>query len=90
MTDSVAASAAGKAREPSKEDIIRSARKDLESSRELSRRTGELNGDLQPGQQPSQRMGITVDLCHKRLRSLPDEVIDIIKDEIERFVATPN
>jgi hypothetical protein len=33
-----------------------------------------------------QRPGVTVDFGHKRIVNLPDEVIDIIKDEIERYM----
>jgi len=28
--------------------------------------------------------GLTVDLSRKKIQSLPDEVVDIIKDELER------
>jgi hypothetical protein len=80
MSDNAAAPPAIKTREPSKDDIIESARKDLESSRELTRETAELHGE-NPQQQ---RVGVTVDLGHKQLVTLPDEIIDIIKDEIER------
>lgn len=29
--------------------------------------------------------GLTVDLSRKRIQKLPDEVVDIIKDELERY-----
>jgi hypothetical protein len=68
----------------SPEDIIFLAREAIESSRDEVRRSGEgaVSTELQ---QP----GVTVDLGHKNITRLPEEVIDIIKDEIERFVLTP-
>ena len=30
--------------------------------------------------------GVTVNLSHKNIQKLPDEVIDIIKDQLERWV----
>lgn len=65
----------------SDEEVIALAREAIEASREEIRRTRNeaLTADLQ---QP----GITVDLGHKNIARLPDEVVDIIKDEIERCV----
>ena len=34
------------------------------------------NGDVKPG--------VTIDLGHKYIARIPDEMVDIIKDEIER------
>jgi hypothetical protein len=69
--------------QPSKEELIGIARRAIDNAHNEIRRTAEsgLGADLQQ-QQP----GVTVDLCHKKIVNLPEEVIDIIKDEIERFV----
>lgn len=29
--------------------------------------------------------GVTIDLSHKRIQTFPDEVVDIIKNELERY-----
>ena len=47
--------------------------------------------DAQLQQQSQQQPGITIDLGHKNIARLPDEVIDVIRAEIERWVCTnPN
>ncbi|KAF2672865.1 hypothetical protein BT63DRAFT_450889 [Microthyrium microscopicum] len=74
--------------QPSKDELINLARNAIESSREIIRHTGDggLNGEPLPQQQP----GTTVDLCHKRIITLPDEVIEIIRGEIERLAISHN
>jgi hypothetical protein len=57
------------------EDVVSMARAAISASREESRRADDALSS-----------GITVDLTHKNIARLPDEVIDIIKDEIERSV----
>jgi hypothetical protein len=57
------------------EDVVSLARAAISTSREQSRRGDDASSS-----------GITVDLTHKNIVRLPDEVIDIIKDEIERLV----
>lgn len=37
-----------------------------------------VSADLKPG--------VTIDLSRKNIQKLPDEVVDIIKNELERFV----
>ena len=71
----------GTGQQPSDDEVIAFARDAIEASREESRRgrDGVLSTDLQ---QP----GVTVDLGHRNIVRLPDEVIDIIKQEIERCV----
>lgn len=32
------------------------------------------------------KAGVTVDLSHKNIQKLPEEVVDIIKDQLERYV----
>lgn len=66
---------------PTDEEVIDMAREAIELSRDEMRRgrDGVLSTDLQ---QP----GATVDLGHRNIARLPDEVVDIIKDEIERYV----
>ncbi len=61
-------------------DVIAFTRDAIETSREETRRSGAANDgavrDLQPG--------VTIDLGHRNIHHLPEEVVDIIKDEIER------
>jgi hypothetical protein len=57
------------------EEVVSLARAAISSSREQSRRGDDASSS-----------GITVDLTHRNIARLPDEVIDIIKDEIERLV----
>src|SRR5215469_2995075 len=73
--------ASGTGQQPSDDEVIDFAREAIEASREESRRgrDGVLSTELQ---QP----GVTVDLGHRNIVRLPDEVIDIIKQEIERCV----
>lgn len=49
------------------------------------RAAAETPRELQQQQQP----GITIDLGHKNIARLPDEVIDVIRAEIERYMALP-
>jgi Leucine-rich repeat (LRR) protein len=70
---------------PSRDEIIALAREAIEASREEIRRSGEL-GVTSELQQP----GVTVDLGHKHIVHLPEEVVDIIKDEIERLALSHN
>jgi hypothetical protein len=81
MSVDLTVGASGTVQQPSDEEVIAFARDAIEASREESRRgrDGVLSTDLQ---QP----GVTVDLGHRNIVRLPDEVIDIIKQEIERYV----
>jgi hypothetical protein len=71
----------------SSEDVVSVARQVIarEASRDLIRRNANPNSSDGP-QTGLQRPGVTVDLGHKKIVNLPDEVIDIIKDEIERYM----
>jgi hypothetical protein len=72
----------------STEEIISIAREAIarEASRDIVRRNAQpIPLDTQQG--TLQRPGVTLDLGHKKLVNLPDEIIDIIKDEIERYDA---
>ena len=42
-----------------------------------------------PRELQQQQPGITIDLGHKNIARLPDEVIDVIRAEIERYTALP-
>lgn len=73
----------------SDEDVVSLAKEAIEVSREdLKRRsivdTPGIGKDLQ--QQP----GITIDLGHKNIVHLPEEVIDVIRVEIERLALSHN
>lgn len=35
------------------------------------------------------RSGVTVDLSRKGIQKIPEEVVDIVKDQLERFVILP-
>jgi hypothetical protein len=64
----------------SDDEVVALARQILLQSREdIDQRTEQAPRELQQ-QQP----GITIDLGHKNIVRLPDEVIDVIRAEIER------
>jgi hypothetical protein len=42
-----------------------------------------------PRELQQQQPGITIDLGHKNIARLPDEVIDVIRAEIERYIDQP-
>ena len=51
--------------------------------RESDQQAGDTSGvstDLKPG--------LTIDLSRKNIQKLPDEVVDIIKNELERYVSS--
>jgi hypothetical protein len=52
-----------------------------EKTRELLSRNGAAHGD-----NGIQKPGVTLDLSHQRIANIPIEVIELIKDEIERSV----
>ena len=66
---------AGPPQQVTTEDVVSLARAAIGASRDASRRADDTSTS-----------GITVDLTHKNITRLPDEVIDIIKDEIGRSV----
>ena len=35
------------------------------------------------------KTGVTIDLSRKNIQKLPEEVVDIVKKELERFVDSP-
>lgn len=63
-------------------EVIALAKEAIAASREETRRSADDDGVTKELQQP----GATIDLGHKTVSSLPEEVIDIIKDDIERYV----
>jgi Leucine-rich repeat (LRR) protein len=70
----------------SDEQVVALAKKAFEQSRsDISGRAAEAPHELQQ-QQP----GITIDLGHMRIARLPDEVIDVIRAEIERLALSHN
>jgi hypothetical protein len=64
------------------EDVVALAKEAIEASREdLKRRSvADTPGSGKDLQQP----GITIDLGHKNIVRIPEEVIDVIRVEIER------
>jgi hypothetical protein len=68
----------------SDDEVVALAKAAFEHSRQdiNHRAAAETPRELQ--QQP----GITIDLGHKNIARLPDEVIDVIRDEIERYTCT--
>lgn len=67
------------------EEIIALAKDAIEASREETRRSADNDGAAKDLQQP----GATIDLGHKNILNFPDEVVEIIKDEIERLEVFP-
>lgn len=53
-------------------------RKALDENETQAAEASGVSSDLKPG--------VTVNLSHKNIQKLPDEVVDIIKDQLERFV----
>jgi Leucine-rich repeat (LRR) protein len=69
----------------SDDEVVALARQILRQSREdIGQRAEQTPRELQQ-QQP----GITIDLGHKNIVRLPDEVIDVIRAEIERYAPAP-
>ncbi|KAI9867238.1 MAG: RAM signaling network component [Trichoglossum hirsutum] len=62
------------------EEAIKAARE--ETQRSAAGGDAVANGDLKPG--------VTIDLGHKYIARIPDEMVDIIKDEIERLALSHN
>jgi hypothetical protein len=65
----------------SNNEVVGLAKEAIEVAREEALRTADNLGAPRELQQP----GLTIDLGHKGILSLPDEVIEVIKDEIERY-----
>ncbi|OCL13312.1 hypothetical protein AOQ84DRAFT_283395 [Glonium stellatum] len=73
----------------SDEDVVALAKEAIEASREdLKRRSvADTPGS---GKDLQQQPGITIDLGHKNIVRLPEEVIDVIRVEIERLALSHN
>lgn len=56
--------------------VINSLKEAREKARQVS--------SVSPPEQSTQRPGVTIDLSHQRIAAIPLEVIELIKDEIER------
>jgi hypothetical protein len=68
----------------SDEQVVKLTRAAFEHSRSDIRAAAE----SVPREVQQQQPGITIDLGHKNIARLPDEVIDVIRAEIERFACT--
>ncbi|KAF2085925.1 hypothetical protein K490DRAFT_67212 [Saccharata proteae CBS 121410] len=68
---------------PSDEEVIALARDAVEAARQ------DANGQDNVAAQDQPRGGITIDLRHRDLKRIPDEVVDIIKDGLERCGKVP-
>ena len=67
----------------SSNQVLALAREAMRIAHENEAQTAQASGvsdNLKPG--------LTIDLSRKRIESLPDEVVDIIKDELERYIHT--
>jgi len=64
------------------EDVVALVSEAIDTARHELRRSGAGSDDTTADVQ--QQPGITIDLGHRNIQHLPEEVIDIIKDEIER------
>ena len=60
--------------------VIALAREAMRDAVQTESQTAEANGIGMPP-----KTGVTVDLSRKHIQKLPDEVIDIVKDELERL-----
>ncbi|KAF2471512.1 uncharacterized protein BDR25DRAFT_333664 [Lindgomyces ingoldianus] len=79
----------------SDDEVVALARAAIEASREdINQRavadTPAPPRELQQQQQQQQQPGITIDLGHNNIAHLPDEVIDVIRAEIERLALSHN
>ncbi|KAI9815022.1 MAG: RAM signaling network component [Pycnora praestabilis] len=61
------------------QEAIEAAREETQHS---APGTNDLNGDLKPG--------LTIDLGHRNIQRIPEEVVNIIKDDIERLALPHN
>jgi hypothetical protein len=57
----------------------------LKEAREKTRELLSKNG-ASPGETSLLKAGVTLDLSHHKIANIPVEVIELIKDEIERLV----
>jgi hypothetical protein len=54
----------------------------IKAAKREEEKKGTANEALRGGLKP----GLTIDLCHKNIERIPDEVVDLMADEIERYV----
>ncbi|KAF2127309.1 cell morphogenesis protein-like protein Sog2 [Dothidotthia symphoricarpi CBS 119687] len=73
---------------PSDDDVVALAKAAFEHSRQDISHRGV--GESAPPRELQQQPGITIDLGHKNISHLPDEVIDVIRTEIERLALSHN
>jgi len=64
--------------------VVALVREAIDNSREDVQRRA-VDSTTPPSSDVQPPTGITIDLGHRNIQRLPDEVIDIIKDEIERY-----
>lgn len=55
-------------------------KKAVEENESQAAEASGVSNDLKPG--------VTVNLSHKNIQKLPEEVVDIIKDQLERYVGS--
>lgn len=53
-------------------------KKAVEENQSQAAEASAVSSELKPG--------VTVNLSHKNIQRLPEEVVDVIKDQLERFV----
>ncbi|KAG0639569.1 RAM signaling pathway protein-domain-containing protein [Tuber brumale] len=71
--------------------VANALRKARENNREAELRgRGNNSPDLGAQQQLYQRSGVTIDLSHQKISNIPLDVIELIKDEIERLALAHN
>jgi hypothetical protein len=68
----------------SDEEVVAKVRVLIEQSREDINQRAVADNPQPPRELQQQQPGITIDLGHKSIVRLPDEVIDVIRTEIER------
>ncbi|KAK0635085.1 RAM signaling pathway protein-domain-containing protein [Bombardia bombarda] len=70
---------------PTSFQVINLAREAVRTAREREAQAAEANG-----MSSTVKTGLTIDLSRKKIRDLPDEIVDILKDELERLALSHN
>lgn len=68
----------------SDEEVVRLAKNAIDQSRDDINQRAVADTPQPPRELQQQQPGITIDLGHNHIVRLPDEVIDVIRTEIER------
>jgi hypothetical protein len=64
------------------------AKKAMRAARENENKAAEASG-VSNTLETNLGYGLTIDLSRKKIRELPEEIVDVIKDELERYGSLP-